>query len=409
MKSLVKNIFNKFGIEIRKIPLIYDNEANKVVSLKSENDFRGSMLLSYINKPFLLVEGESFPNTHSNYWECWQIANTFLDLGYNVDVINSNNNEFVPVKKYDIFVGHRTRFERLSELLGNDCLRIAHLDSAHRIYNNYATYKRALDMQQRRGVTVFPWSQRMIEHNLAIEYADFATILGNEFTINTYKYAKKLIYRIPISTCKMYPWPEKKDFDICRNNYLWFGSEAMVHKGLDLVLDAFKDMPEYHLTICGPVEKEKYFVKAYYKELYKSKNINTIGWINTSSIDFVNILNNCIGLIYPSCSEGQNGGVITCMHGGLIPIVSYESGVDVEDEYGVILKDSSIEDIKASIQRISNLPADQLKRMAQKSWEFARNNHTRDRFAEEYRKAIEEIINLHAKSKITPVQQNLSR
>ena len=33
----------------------------------------------------------------------------------------------------------------------------------------------------------------------------------------------------------------------------------MVHKGLDLVLEAFAGMPEYHLTVCGPVAKEKDF------------------------------------------------------------------------------------------------------------------------------------------------------
>jgi glycosyltransferase involved in cell wall biosynthesis len=409
MKLLVNKIFNMFGVEIRSILPEDISEKNKVISLRSKSGFRGNMLLAYLNKPFLLAEGESFPNSHTNYWECWQIANTFLDLGYNVDVIDYFNHNFTPQKEYNIFVGHRHRFERLSELLCDDCLKIAHLDTAHWIYNNYATNKRALEIQQRRGVTVSRGSQRIVEPNMAIEYADFATVLGNEFTINTYKFSKKLMFKISISTCETYLWPENKDFDICRNSYLWFGNEAMVHKGLDLVLDAFKDMPEYRLTICGPVEKEKYFVKAYYKELYQSQNIKTIGWINTSSIDFINILNNCVGLIYPSCSEGQNGGVITCMHGGLIPIVSYESGVDVEDSYGIILKNSSIEEIKSSIRKISKLPSDQLQCMARRSWEFARNNHTRDRFAEEYRKAIEEIINLHAKRKITPVQINLSR
>lgn len=394
MKSFIKKVFNKFGIEIRKIPL--DDDRDKVVSLVSKVVSRGNMLLSYLNEPFLLNEGEPISNSHTNYWESWQIANIFLDLGYNVDVINSYNYKFVPEKNYDVFVGHRNQYERIAKMMSDDCLKIAHFDTAHWVYNNYATNKRYYDLQLRRGITVSSGSsQRIIEYNSAIECADFATVLGNEFTINTYRFANKPIFRIPISTCDMYPWPETKNYDICRNNYLWFGSFAMVHKGLDLVLDVFKDMSEYHLTICGPVENEKLFVNAYYKELYQTKNINTIGWIDTSSIDFVNILNNCIGLIYPSCSEGQNGGIITCMHGGLIPIVSYESGVDVTDEYGVILKNSSIAEIKASIKMVSDLPADQLKRMAHASWEFARKNHTRDRFKVEYRKAIENIFKLH--------------
>jgi hypothetical protein len=96
----------------------------KVVSLESKNAVRGNMLLSYLNEPFLISEDESLPNYHTNYWECWQIANTFLDLGYNVDVINSYNNKFVPRKKYDILVGHRNQYEKIAKMLGEDCLKI---------------------------------------------------------------------------------------------------------------------------------------------------------------------------------------------------------------------------------------------------------------------------------------------
>ena len=75
-----------------------------------------------------------------------------------------------------------------------------------------------------------------------------------------------------------YPWPEAKDFEACRTRFLWLGSRGMVFKGLDLVLDAFVQMPEYHLTVCGPVAKEKDFEQVYYQELYHTSNIHTYGW-----------------------------------------------------------------------------------------------------------------------------------
>jgi glycosyltransferase involved in cell wall biosynthesis len=80
------------------------------------------------------------------------------------------------------------------------------------------------------------------------------------------------------------------------------------------------------------------------------------------------------------------------MHAGLIPIVSYESSVDIDVDFGITLKTSSVEEIKDSVQRIANLPAEELKRMARRAWEFARANHTQERFAEEYRKAIELLL-----------------
>ena len=201
----------------------------------------------------------------------------------------------------------------------------------------------------------------------------------------------KPIYLLPVSTTVVFPFPEEKDFAACGRSYLWFGSGGMVHKGLDLALEAFAGMPDYHLTICGPVEQEKDFVLAFYKELYESPNIHTVGWIDTRSDRFREITRSCVGLIFPSCSEGQASSVVECMHAGLIPVVSAESGVDVQD-FGVILKSCSIEEIKQAIATVSGLPTAELRSRARKAWEFARANHTRERFAEVYRRAIQEIV-----------------
>ena len=266
---------------------------------------------------------------------------------------------------------------------------------AHWLYNNTAAYKRCLALQQRKGITLKNY--RMCELNWAIEYADYATIKGNQFTINTYRYAQKPFFRIYNPACTTYPWKEDKDYESCRNNYLWFSSRALVHKGLDLVIEAFTEMPDYHLTICGPIYAEKDFEDVYHKELYQTPNIHTIGWVDVTSSEFVDITNRCIGLIYPSCAEGQSGSVVNCLQAALIPIVSYESGVDIDD-FGVILKNCSTDDIKNSIQMVSSLPAEELKLMSRKAWEFARANHTREKFAKEYQKVIENILNNHPKS-----------
>ncbi len=68
-----------------------------------------------------------------------------------------------------------------------------------------------------------------------------------------------------------------------------------------MVLDAFADMPDHKLYICGPIEKEIDFEKAYYKELYESSNIHALGWVDVSSPEFIEISNKCLALIYSSC------------------------------------------------------------------------------------------------------------
>jgi hypothetical protein len=131
--------------------------------------------------------------------------------------------------------------------------------------------------------------------------------------------------------------------------------------------------------------------------LYETQNIRTVGWIDLAGRDFSEMAIKCVGLINPSCSEGQAGSVITCLHAGLIPIVSYESGVDVEN-FGMLLKDCSIEEIKNSIRMISSLPGTELKKRAVKAPEYARMHHTREKYAEECRRIIVEIIETWQKS-----------
>jgi hypothetical protein len=95
--------------------------------------------------------------------------------------------------------------------------------------------------------------------------------------------------------------------------------------------------------------------------------------------------------VFPSCSEGQSAGVVTCLHAGLVPIISYESGVDV-DPWGVVLRDCSIESIKQAVRTVSGLPANDLKTRTRLAWEYARANHTKEKFAEAYSNAISEIL-----------------
>lgn len=300
MKKLAKEILRKFGIEITRLPV---NKREQMVSLHPEHVSHGTVLLSWLIDPFLLKPGESMPNSHTQYQDCAEMAKTFLDLGYAVDVIDSHNQIFEPTKPYELFIGHRINFDWIAGLLNDECIKIAHLDTAHWVFNNHATYRRKFELQRRRGVTIMS-SHRLVEHNLAIENANYGVAYGNAFTLDTYRYANTPLFRVPISTCAQFPWPENKDFEACRSNFLWFGSGGFVHKGLDLVLEAFAQIPEHHLYVCGPLLKEKDFVKAYYKELYQTPNIHAVGWVDVDGPAFREIANKCLGLVYVSCSEG---------------------------------------------------------------------------------------------------------
>ncbi len=360
----------------------------QVVHLRAQGRARGAVLFSYIIGGFFLGPDKQIPHQHTNIWQSQRMAQTFAELGYDVDVIHWTNNQFRPEKDYAFFVDVRHNMERLSPLLNHTCVKIMHLDTAHILFHNAAEATRLLALQQRRNITLKP--QRFEMPNLGIEYADYATATGNDFVTGTFQYAKKMIFKVP-SPCAVSFGKLTRSWDFCRRRFLWFSSSGLVHKGLDLALEAFCEIPNCQLTICAPIDEDKEFVRAYRRELYETSNIKTIGWIDIKSREFHDIASSCIAMIHLSCSEGGAPSIKTCMHAGLIPIVSRESGVDVND-FGFCLMDCSIESVKSIVSKVSKLPDEELDRRTSRARDFASRNYTRENFSIKYKNVITEII-----------------
>jgi len=398
-KDLLKHLFHKLGISVSRYK---KNKHDQVVSLKPDGKSHGKALLGLIIDPFLLDEGEEISNEHTNHQESMEIAKVFLELGYEVDVISKLRGIFIPKKKYTFYVNLRTNFKNVGKRLNDDCIKIAHLDTCHWSFSNHSATKRVLNLQKRRGKSLD--SIRYITPNYAIEYCDYATTKGNKFTINTYGFANKKIYQTKIPTYRTYEWFDKKDYHNCKNNFLWFGSSGFVHKGLDLVLEAFADLPEHNLTVCGPILDDDDFKREYHSELFETPNITTKGWVDNDSQEFLDIAKNNVALIFPSCAEAFNGGVTTCMQAGIIPIVSRETGMDINSEYGIELEESSINEIKKTAQKFSELPELKIEDMSRKAWKYARNNHTIEKFHEDYKKAIQDIVSMENKKRSSEIK-----
>ncbi|MBY0294081.1 glycosyltransferase family 1 protein, partial [Patescibacteria group bacterium] len=262
-------------------------------------------------------------NTHANYWTAVEMVKLFNEKGYIVDVIDNNNRTFVPKHHYKYFVVLEQNMDHIAPLLNKDCIKVLHIVAAHWLFQNTAEYERCLALQRRRGQTFIP--ERATRPTFSIEHADCATMIGNKFTADTYAFAGKKIYSTPLPCAYEFPFPEDKDFDASRNNFIWFGGGGAVHKGLDLVLEAFAQMPEYNLTVFGKSTMGGRFMEIYKKELTETPNIKTLGYINFDDGSFEKIRMETNAVVYPSCSEGTAGSAVMSMHGGVLPIVSYES------------------------------------------------------------------------------------
>jgi glycosyltransferase involved in cell wall biosynthesis len=358
---------------------------HRIASLEPAGVERGRVLIAYQVDGFF---GDEISLAHTQDWESVAMAETWAELGFRVDVVWNGNLGFMPTKKYDYFVAARMALEPIGARLNPDCIKILHADTAHWLYSNAATHRRALEFQRRKGVT--PRKLLLIDQNRAVEEADFVTMLGNAFTESTYAYAGKKIRSVPISTLREFDRPRGKDFQACRTRFVWFGSRGSVHKGLDRVLEAFARSPELHLTVMGPINDPD-FLDAYRKDLFDSPNVETLGWVDLSGPDFPRVAGRTVALVFPSCAEGQSGSVVQCLHAGLIPIVSRESGVDVPG-FGITLETSSVGEIQDAVRRIASRPPEELEAMAHAAWEYARKNHTREVFRARYREAVAGIL-----------------
>lgn len=390
IKNGLRAIVNAFGIDIRR----YAPEFNpRCVTLSPASEPKGRILLSYILDPFLLKPGQSISTSHTHHRESILIAEAWRNCGYSVDVIDYRNHEFIPRQRYDFFVSARTHLEAIAERLNPDCVKIAHLDTSHFAFNNRATYGRLLATQKRRGACL-PESARLVEPNRAVEHADYGVILGNAVTAATYLYANKPLFTLNVPSTMDRAFPGNKDFSVCRNHFLWFGSGGMVHKGLDITLEAFSGMSDMRLTICGPVAAEKEFERAYQAELYETSNIRTVGWVDVAGAEFARIVNECVAIVYPSCAEGQAGSVVTCLRAGLLPIATRETGLDVHD-FGWLLPDISVEGIRRCVRAVAAMPSTELDARCRRAWDYAAAQHGQEAYARRYSEIIATISANH--------------
>jgi hypothetical protein len=361
----------------------------RVVRLEPAGPARGEALFSFVIDPFCLPPGAPVSHDHTHDWESLEMARVLIALGFSVDAIHWTH-DFQPRRRYDLFVDVRLNMERLAPRLPPECLKVLHIETAHWRFHNSAQQARLEALLRRRGTALPP--HRLLEENRAIETADCATILGNDFTASTYAFAGKPLYRVPISNPFLYPSPAGKDFERCRRRFLWLGSDAFVHKGLDLVLEAFSGLPGFELAVCGPFHREPAFERAFWRELHQTPNVSNLGWVDVAGERFRRLAASTLGIVYPSCSEGGGGSAITCMHAGLVPLLTREASVDLDPSFGVLLEEPTVEHIRGAVRGLAELSAPRLEAMAVAAWRRARERHTREAFAAGYRQAMTSIL-----------------
>ncbi|MBX9577074.1 MAG: glycosyltransferase [Chthoniobacterales bacterium] len=368
---------------------IFQKQRQASVRLLPTSPSKGTVVLSYIAWPFR--EGHHSPKArgHTNAFEVVVMAQIYQELGFTVEVVDYNNQTYVPPRDCCVVIDIHGQLERWDAHLPKECLRILHATGPHWLTYNRSETDRLASLLERRQISLMP--RRQVEPTRSVEFADHVTVLGNEYTMESFSFAKKPITRIPISSAYEFSWPEERNFSKAKKKFLWVGSFGMVQKGLDLVLEAFSKLPELSLTVCGRPEKESDFYQCYQKELLHTPNIHLHGWIDMASPEFQAIAQAHAAIIYPGAAEGGAGSVIHCMHAGMVPICTRETSVDLGD-FGMLIKNGTVEAVMETARLFAALSDQEVQQRAETSYAHARKHHTREQFRENYSKFALNIL-----------------
>lgn len=361
----------------------------KFIANYFKTDYEKNALICYITFPFNFWVSHN----HSNMIEAKEIAKIFSELKYNVDIIQHDCSlEDISFSTYEIIFGMEPNFEMLVTRL-KPKRSIYYATGANYTFQNSAELGRIRDFKARHGVELQP--RRQVLPNNSLKVADAIICIGNDWTKSTYaKDFSKDIETIRVSTYDFFPAPQiakAKDWDKARSNFLWFGSVGAIHKGLDLLIDVFDHHPELNLYVCGNVVQESDFYNYYKEKLTSRPNIIFEGWVKPRSAHYRELVTRCGFTVLPTCSEGMNGSVLTNMRSGLVPIISRETGIDLDNE-GYYFQSNQLVEIEQQMVECSKVTVADLKEKSSQSYQRVVQRHDLKVFSADFQRSVKMIV-----------------
>ena len=390
----IGEILLKLQQNIKKLYLSYIHDEGSYRKVKLENyygtSFSKNALIVYIVYPFLF---QDITPGHTNQREVKILAQLLQKRGYNVDIINTKYEKEVEIEKYDFVIGSGKCFERICMNKRQNSLAVYYLTESSPYFSNIAELRRLKAFEKRNGKRV---SFERQSHNFldleALSKADAAICIGNEQTVSTYDGMFQRIYPLRASGFEPAFVPEfgNSNFTGVRNNFMWYGGTGPVHKGLDLCIEAFRELPDLNLHIVGEVNRE--FYDFYKEDIEHGKNIYYYGFLAKDSEEFQNACMQCGFCLSPSCSEGQSTSVLTAMFAGMIPVCTLQTGISLDECSGVLISKLEVDEMIRLCRELSTMDITEINRRRQRAYEYVCRYHTLENYEQELGRLLDTII-----------------
>jgi len=356
----------------------------------------GRVLLLYSAAPFLNKKSVD-EYSHTFYWEVCEMVNVLGGLGFSIDLVDRGADiHSLNIKDaYDVFLGLGAsnsghNYPKIARLLPS-AIKVLYVTSQSPEVFNRAILERYQYFHARHPQLKLPpiGLKENIDMQEVIALTDYIFCVGNDVTAATYSGFGKKLYNIRLSTHPGLSFSLKESSLRSPNEFLYFGGNRNILKGLDLLIEAFACLPHLKLHVCTPAN-EPDFNSVYKETLARAKNIIWEGFVAVGGARFAQLSSCCSFAILPSSTEGMSTSIMTCMRKGLIPVITKEVGVSVSD-FGFLIDDISVQVLVDKLSSISEMDPGLLATRSIATYQ-ASFQYTQAGFTESFTTAILDII-----------------
>jgi len=232
----------------------------------------------------------------------------------------------------------------------------------------------------------------------AQKHTDKMILIGNEFVRNTYinqgvDSRKLFLLNSGVNLDFLTPDFSKRPSDKIR--VIYSASDLGIRKGLFRVMQYWESLNSlltnnlYELKIVGGNTSFHKEIKEFAK---KFNNVEYLGWIDSSTEEYRQILQSSHIIIFPSIEEGQAGTVLEAMACGCVPIITEQSGVPITDEKdGFVIKNYT--NASEFVDYLNKLSENRLliDTMSARSRDYTEKKHSWNNFIEKFKNTAQII------------------
>jgi len=388
IKKLSRRLLNYFR------PKFIEN----LVGRQDEYPFRA---LLYFKTGWFLKKKNNLEYRHTNEWEIIEIVRILNTLGFVVDVIDRGALNFKPDDKYDLFIGIAAGdsgryYKKYAELLPS-AIKVALCAgpepklSAQLVREQYARF----NLRYKSNLPTM--REPTIDFDSFAKSSDALLVIGEkgQFCYESYQRHNMPVYNyLPGCSSEirfLHHWVSMRD----RTKFICFSGDGFICKGVDLVVEAFSKHPELSVYICGP-DTEQGFFDVLGETIKTSKNIFYEGFVEVGGKRFEELVSSCSFVISNSSSEGCATSVATMMSAGLVPVLNYETGINI-DNCGVYINNvkggDRVFSTKMAALKASSLSNKNYAKLVSSSLKES-EKYTQKSFTESFKLSLNKIIKL---------------